>query len=348
MQATSQAFQITPENATSALTALRPERSQFLKKLAQMLLRMAREQGSAALCDSLSLPEFVLKVINGETLVQPPVKRGRSGAPLPPEYQSAADYPVMDYCQQIGGGDYSTQASYYGGGDYADDPAMDDLPQSSFDTPAFYNQGPVQQIQAKVKAMYDTGMDIRLIQALFAIPPVLVHSWGDFTRSKKAEKLRRLKRIITEKMNHGDDLCEAVKGLRMTKLHAEHILGLCEEMAAARTISDDKRYEVIEEAKKAPRPGNTARKYGIPKMTIHRWLRGDFTHNDGESAYVAGDSLGSAPLKRRCLESFYLSKRDLSRTAATTGVNEETLMRIVEDFETRVANRVPRDEEDFA
>lgn len=243
---------------------------------------MASEQGCEAMCESMALPEHVYKVISGEVIVQPPGKRPRSPSPpaapdnsdFPEEYQGS---PVHSYCDET--------PDVYSNNAYENDPGT------------YVKRSPIDQVQAKVKAMYDAGIDMRVIQAIFGIPPVLVHSWGDFARSKHAEKMRRLKALLTERVQSGEELREAVKGLRMTKTHAEYLLGRCEELEVARHFSDEKRREILEEARRAPRPGNVARKYNLPKVSLHRWMKGDFSHNDGESPYIQSEAWASALIK---------------------------------------------------
>ena len=291
VQTTAQAFQITPEQVTSALANLRLERSQFLSKIGQLVLRMLREQGSSSVCETLGLPEHVLKVLSGEMVVLP---RRTAGPVFNVTRVDREEAPVEDL---------------------------------------------VAPIKAKVRALYEAGVDVRLIQCLYGLPPVLVHSWGGFSKARNAEKLQRLYKILIDRLQEGNDLDTAITGLRMTKVHAQYLLGDCVEMAAALSVSPERRVQIIEEAKQAMRPGHIARKYGLPKVTVHRWLRGDFTHVGGESTYILNDSWGSAAEKRQCLETYYLGGHNVEQTASTLGLTSEAVTQIVSDFEQKAAAR---------
>ena len=291
MQTTAQAFQVTTERVNTALNSLRLESTQFLSKIAQLVLRMLREQGSASVCETLGLPEHVLKVLSGEMVVQPRKDAGPVFAVTCVEY---------------------------------DDAPTEDLLAST---------------RASVKALYEADVDVRLIQCLFGLPPVLVHSWGGFSKARNAEKLQRLQRAVLERLQQGCDLDAAINGLWLTKTHAQYLLGDFMEMAAARSVSANCRAQIIREAKEAIRPGGIARKYGLPKATVHRWLRGDFSHVGGDGPCIKSDSKVTAGEKRRCLELYYLGCRDAERTAQTLGLSAETVIRIVGDFEKRAAIR---------
>jgi hypothetical protein len=125
----------------------------------------------------------------------------------------------------------------------------------------------------------------------------------------------------------------------LTKTHAQYLLGDFMEMAAARSVSANCRAQIIREAKEAIRPGGIARKYALPKATVHRWLRGDFSHVGGDGPCIKSDSKATAGEKRRCLELYYLGCRNAEQTAQTLGLSPETVTHIVDDFEKRAAVR---------
>lgn len=290
VQTTAQAFQISTERVNTALSSLRVERSQFLSKVAQLVLRMLREQGSSSVCETLGLPEHVLKVLSGEMVVQPRKDTGPVFAVTRIEREDG----------------------------------QQDLLAST---------------RATVRALYEADVDVRLIQCLFGLPPVLVHSWGGFSKARNAEKLLRLQGIVLERLQQGSDLDTAINGLWLTKTHAQYLLGDFHEMAAARSVPPEFRTQILREAKEAVRPGGVARKHGLPKATVHRWLQGDFSHVGGDGPCIKSDSTATAGDKRRCLEHYYLSGRDVEQTAETLGVSPETVVHIVADFEQRAAIR---------
>lgn len=312
VQTTAQAFQISTDQVKEALSSVRLERSQFLSNIAQLVLRMMREQGSSSVCEALSLPEHVLKVLSGEMVVLP--RKGTSQI----SSVAASQIPSLPASQVFS----VTRVERDMSAETAEQ---------------------VSSIQAKVRALYEGGVEVRLIQCLYSLPPVLVHSWGGFSKARNPEKFLRLQGFLIDRLQQGCDLDTAISGMHMTKAHAKLLLGECEEMAAALSVSPERRDEIIEKARRAARPGRIAYSNGLPKATVHRWLRGDFSHVGGESPYIQNDSLGHAAVKRNCLELYYLGGREVMQTAQAMGLDPETVTQIVGDFEQKASMRAEED-----
>ena len=296
-----------------ALSSVRLERSQFLSNIAQLVLRMMREQGSSSVCEALSLPEHVLKVLSGEMVVLP---RKATSQFSPAGQTSSAGTSQVFNVTRVERTVVSAEA-------------VDQ----------------VAAVREKVRALYEAGLDVRLIQCLYGLPPVLVHCWGGFSKARNPEKLQNLQGVLLERLQQGYDIHAAISGLHMTKAHAKLLLGECEEMAAALSISPERRAEIIEKARRATRPGRIAYSNGLPKATVHRWLRGDFSHVDGESPEIQNDSWASAGEKRRCLEAYYLGGRDVEQTAQTVGLSPEVVTQVVSDFEQKATPHTPAEED---